>query len=113
MKNLRLARRTFLATATAAGAAALSGCPPGDQRSVVVYRRSGRGRHVSNAAKKHNANHVYADALVAALDKAHPGDNSKVVPITVSRAEYNRLFGNGGFIADLRHARKRAPHRRA
>ena len=97
-------RRTFLAGAAVASVATMSGCPPRVQDGPrKIYRRSGKGRHVSNAAKKHNANHRYADALIAALDKAHPGDNSKVVSLMVSRAEYDRLFPLGRLNADLRH----------
>ncbi|HOD49387.1 MAG TPA: twin-arginine translocation signal domain-containing protein [Candidatus Hydrogenedentes bacterium] len=102
MAKSRLTRRAFLVTATTVGAAAMSGCPL-PQQTAVVYRRSGRGRHVSQAAKLHNANRLYSNALVAALDKAHPGDTSKVVELTISRRRFRELFGNGRTIVDLRH----------
>jgi len=69
---------------------------------VVAFRRSGRGRHVSNAAKRHNANHVYATEAVAAADLAHPGDKSKIVEVVISRGLFNRLFANGRTAVDLR-----------
>jgi hypothetical protein len=104
MKKGHLTRRTFLGIATSAGlATALSGgCPP-PGKGVIVYRRSGRGCHVSNAAKMHNANHLYATHLAATLNPAHLGDHSKVVEVTISRAWYDKLFANGKLIADLRH----------
>lgn len=103
----RVTRRGFLMTAASVSAATMVGCPPRKKPSVIVYRRSARGRHVSNAAKKHAANHLYTDALTAALDKANPGDNCKVVELTISRSEFDRLFPNGQMIADLRHVKKR------
>ena len=103
MNARSMTRRTFLAGAAAASAVTMTGCPLLPPDWVVIYRRSGNGLHVSNAAKRHNANHRYADALVAALDKAHPGDNSKVVSLTISRREYNRLFPQGRLDVDLRH----------
>jgi hypothetical protein len=102
MKNSGVTRRTFLMAATSAGVAVLAGCPRTPPTFVTVFRRSGRGRHVSNAAKKHNANLIYASAAAAAADLAHPGDNSKVVPITISRSRYDLLFGNGQQKIDLR-----------
>ena len=97
-----MSRRSFLSLAASFGLTAIIGCyvPPG--RSVVVYRRSGRGRHVSNAAKKHNANRLYATEQAALSDLPHTGDRSKVVPITISSEMYNRLFTITKQIADLR-----------
>jgi len=68
----------------------------------IAFRRSGRDGHVSNAAKKHNANRIYATWDAASLDLPHPGDKSKVVQITLSNQRYAELFTNGNLIADLR-----------
>lgn len=70
---------------------------------MVAFRRTGRGRHVSRSAKAHNANHLYANATAAAADKAHPGDTSKVVPVTISVALFQAFFGNGRTSVDIRH----------
>ena len=103
MAKRSVSRRMFLAVAAGVGAVAITGCPPAKAEPVVVFKRSGHGRHVSNAAKKHNANHLYSDAVTAAQDLAHPGDKSKVVSQTISRSEFDRLFANGRKIVDLRH----------
>ena len=68
----------------------------------MVFKRSGRGLHVSNAAKKHNANRLYTTRSAASADVPHPGDNSNVVSLTISRDLYNRLFAQVRRIADLR-----------
>ena len=102
MARRSVSRRMFLALAAGAGAAAVTGCAPKSPGPVTIYKRSGRGGHVSNAAKKHNANRLYADAAVAAQDLAHPGDGSKVVSLIISRQEFDRLFANGRQIVDLR-----------
>lgn len=102
MARRSVSRRMFLALAAGAGVAAVSGCAPKSSEPVVVFKRSGRGGHVSNAAKKHNANHLYGDAAVAAHDLAHPGDRSRVVSLTISRQEFDRLFANGRQTVDLR-----------
>jgi hypothetical protein len=84
----------------------LVGCtvtPPPLGQGVTVYKRSGRGRHVSNAAKKHNANHLYVTELAALQDSAHSGDHSKVVSVSISAAMFTKLFSGGKQIADLRH----------
>jgi len=98
-----MTRRAFLSVAASIGLMALFGCslPPG--QSIVVYRRSGRGRHVSNAAQANNANHLYATEQAALEDLAHPGDRSKVVMVTISSAMYTKLFPPGKLTADLRH----------
>jgi hypothetical protein len=100
----KLTRRAFLGFALSLGIVTLVGCDlfPPDQ-SMPVYRRSGRGRHVSNAAKKHNANHLYATKEAALQDLAHPGDRSKVVMVTISSDMYAKLFPTGKVSADLRH----------
>jgi hypothetical protein len=68
----------------------------------VIFALSGRGRRISNAAKKHNANRRYRTAAAAEADHAHPGDDSFVVPLTVSASEFERLFRRGNLVADLR-----------
>jgi hypothetical protein len=103
-----LTRRGFLAaTGVVAAALAASGCGGsgggGGTEPVTIYALSGRGRRVSNAAKSHNANLRFTTPFVALANRAHPGDTSKVVPLTVSHAEFQRLFGALGTVADLRH----------
>ena len=97
-----MTRRTFLNLAASLGVMAFFGCSYPSGQGVVVYRRSGRGRHVSNAAKKHNANRLYATEEIALFDSPHPGDRSKVVPFTISSELYNKLFTPFKQIADLR-----------
>lgn len=97
-----VSRRTFLGIASSVGVATMTGCPLFRNQGVIVYRRSGRGLHVSNAAKKHNANHLYATQEAALADPAHPGDRSKVVAVTINRDTYRRLFPEGVVAADLR-----------
>jgi len=99
----KLTRRAFLSLTASLGLLTLWGCSPFLNKGVIVYRRTGKGYHVSNAAKKHNANHLYATIQSAAQDLAHPGDRSKVVMVTISYAMYEKLFPNGKLVADLRH----------
>jgi len=99
----KLTRRGFLSLTASLGLLTLWGCSAFLSKGVIVYRRTGKGRHVSNAAKKHNANHLYATIQAAAQDLAHPGDRSKVVMVTISNAMYEKLFPNGKLVADLRH----------
>ncbi len=109
-----LTRRTFLQFSAFAGVAQLIGCSGAYEyqrsdtagvagKGAVAYKRTGRGRRVSNAAKKHNANHLYASAKAAKADPAHPGDNSKVVSVTVPQQLFDVAFANGRVSADLRH----------
>jgi hypothetical protein len=62
---------------------------------------SGRGRRVSQAAKRHNANKLFASADLARRHRAHPGDTSEVVSVQVS-PEFHQLVFADGDIADLR-----------
>ena len=103
MNSWKLTRRAFLNLTASLGLMTLVGCslPPGQY--VIVYRRSGRGRHISNAAKKHNANHLYATKQAALQGFAHPGDRSKIVMVTISSDMYAKLFPYGKLTADLRH----------
>jgi hypothetical protein len=101
-----LTRRTFLAATGVGAAVVLAGCGGSGGADVThetIFALSGRGRRISNAAKAHNANLRFTSPLVALANRAHPGDTSKVVQLDVSRAEFNRLFGAGNVIADLRH----------
>ena len=69
---------------------------------VVAFGRAGGGRRISNAAKKHNANRLYATSEAALGDPAHPGDNSKVVSVVISRERFDSFFGHGRTVVDLR-----------
>lgn len=105
MSVRQVTRRAFVSLACSVGLGALVGCPRPRPRGkgVVVFKRSGRGLHVSNAAKKHNANHLYRTKTAALNDPAHPGDNSTVVEVTINRTVFNTIFRMGRTSADLRH----------
>jgi hypothetical protein len=79
------------------------GCPqlPAG-KGITVFRRSGKGLHLSKAALKHAANHIYRTRLAAFLDRAHRGDKAKVVQITINNDLYNKAFPSGTVAADLR-----------
>jgi len=116
-----LAGASALLVATFVGTEAIAVPGPGHslahkkrQPTHTVYRLSCRGRRGSKAAKLHNANLRFASMDVADLHRAHPGDTSRIVALTVSHAEYKRLFFRrrlrGGIrrrvfvpVADLRH----------
>ncbi len=103
MAKRTLTRRAFMGFAAAVSFLPFFGCPRRQAtKGVIVYRRSLKGRHGSNAGKAHAANHLYKTSLAASLDKAHPGDNAKVVEVTISQAFYDRIFRFGGTSADLR-----------
>jgi hypothetical protein len=107
-RGARLSRRSFLVAGGAFAALALTTCGGGggggsDDGPVQVFALSGRGRRISNAAKSHNANKRFQFAWVAETERAHAGDTSFVVPLTVSASEFRRLFGGGNLVADLRH----------
>jgi hypothetical protein len=75
--------------------------PPGTH---VVYRLSLRGRRGSRAARRHNANHLFPTPQYADNHRAHPGDRSRIVLLTIGDREYRRLFLNPPRVsADLRH----------
>ena len=129
-------RRHFLAGASALLVATFVGTEavavPGTGRAPasqklppphIIYRLSCRGRRGSQAAKLHNANLRFVSREVAELHRAHPGDTSRIVALTVSHAEYQRLFVRrrlrGGIwrhvvvpvvvpVADLRHLKASA-----
>jgi hypothetical protein len=104
MPGKSLTRRSFLGVAASVAVAGSVGCPKPtpQQQGVTVYIRSGRGKRVSNAAKLHNHNHLYATRAAALADPAHPGDKSKVVSVVISQARYNSLFIGGVLAVDLR-----------
>ena len=81
------------------------GCPRRRNlgNGVKVYKRSGRGIHVSNAAKLNNANKLFRTAAAAASGRAHPGDKSYVVDLIINKDTFNKLFAGGKTVADLRH----------
>ena len=95
---------TALASVGAVVSTGLIGCPPAPtSSSAIVFKRSGRGRRVSNAAKSHNANKLYRTFEAALNDTPHPGDHSKVVQRTISDELFTKLFRtNSNVIADLR-----------
>ena len=88
----QMTRRAFLGLAALCGVVTSVGCPLPRGNGKIAYKRSGRGGHVSNAAKAHNANHLYATYAAAEADPAHPGDKSKVVRVTLSPDRYADLF---------------------
>ncbi len=104
-------RRDFLkhaakAVSALAVAVTVTACPPTvppKGNGVVVFKRSHRGRRVSNAEKEHNNNHLYVDAQSAMNDLPHPGAHSKVVPLTISQQRFDQLFFHPGICCvDLR-----------
>ncbi len=100
-------RRTFMQLSALAGLTKLFGCSgiepvAGGGGGAIAYRRSGRGRRISRAAKKHNANRLYATAAAANRDRPHAGDNSKVVAVTIPQSKFDRLFAGGRKSSDLR-----------
>jgi len=76
----------------------------GSGGAKTVYKLSLRGRRGSNAAKNHDANFLFATTEAADQNRAHPGDNSRIVPVLISKARFNQLFNNGNAaVADLRN----------
>jgi hypothetical protein len=100
-------RRTFLQMSALAGLTKLVGCSgispaASGGGGAIAYRRSGRGRRISKAAKMHNANRLYATAAAARRDQPHAGDKSKVVAVTIPQSKFDQLFGGGQASVDLR-----------
>ncbi len=103
-KTPPLNRREFLALSSAVIAGALTGCGGGggggssgggakaQSQGQIVFRLSGRGRRISNAAKIHNANFLFRTKNTADKNRAHPGDNSRIVEVVISEADFRRLF---------------------
>jgi hypothetical protein len=70
---------------------------------MTVFRLSLRGRRGSNAAKSHNANKLFLTPEAADQNRAHPGDNSRIVSGVISESRFNELFNGGAVeVADLR-----------
>jgi hypothetical protein len=106
--RIGLTRRAMLQAGGAVAAVGLlAACGGGSHGSVsgqtVLFKRSGRGRRVSNAAKANNANKLFATAAAAAAGGAHPGDTSKVVKVPTTPATWDMYFGGGAQVVDLRH----------
>jgi hypothetical protein len=102
---MNVTRRQLLVAFAAFAAGALLGFPSHaapKKRRRKIYRLSSRGRRASPAVKAYNANLRFRTKRAAKKNRAHPGDTSEVVPLTVSAAEFRRLFGRRGKIADLR-----------
>jgi hypothetical protein len=106
-------RREFLALGGALAGSALAGGvlhaesdkerKPRRPQRVFMYRLSLRGRRGSRAARKHNACMRFATAEAADTHRAHAGDNSRIVRLSVSVDEFVRLFvRRRSQVADLR-----------
>ena len=117
MAHGQLTRREFLliggtvtAGTLAVGPAAAVTAPQGAGGPQTVYRLSLRGRRGSKGAKTWNANLLFATMAAADQNRAHPGDNSRIVQILVSADEYDRLFtSRNTAVADLRNLGGRPP----
>ena len=109
MRKSDITRREFLilsgaVTATALVTVRCDGGGGGSGGTATAYKLSLRGRRGSNAAKNHNANFLFATIEAADTNRAHPGDNSRIVSVVISRARFNQLFNNGKTeVADLRN----------
>jgi len=102
---MNVTRRQLLVAFAALAAGALFGLPvraAPKRRRRKIYRLSSRGRRASPAVKAYNANLRFKTKRAAKRNRAHPGDTSQVVPLTVSATEFRRLFGGRGKVADLR-----------
>lgn len=97
-----LNRRAFIAAGSAAAAGILIAGPldaatgilsqKNKKGRVTIYRLSLRGRRGSRFAREHNANMRFITARIADLHRAHPGDRSRVVPLTISAEVYQQMF---------------------
>jgi len=108
MRAARLTRRVFLGVFAALGLAPLAGCggsgsPGGSGLRTQAFRLSTRGRRASKAAKHHAANMVFVSAQAANLGRAHPGDRSRIVTLSIAPATWQAWFGSGASEVDLRH----------
>ena len=113
-----ISRRRFLEAATLATSVGVLSALPGcgcstDALSAfvapttaprTVYRLSVRGQRASNASKRNAAYKRFLTAADAELGRAHPGDCARVVPITVSDAQWQAWFGSGARAVDTRRA---------
>ena len=107
----RLTRRGFLIASGAASITVLAGCggtqtflpdsPTVDK--TTMWRLSTRNvDSASNAAKAHAANKRFVSAAAANAMRAHPGDQSKIVPLDITEATWDKYFGTGLDCVDLR-----------
>jgi hypothetical protein len=112
MPRTRLTRREFLIIGGTLAAGSVVGGSRAEARPAphgadapprIIYRLSLRRRRGSKAAKIHNANFRFATMEAADQNRAHPGDNSRIVPLVVSDDEFDRLFASRNTtVADLR-----------
>lgn len=113
MAKLDINRRQFLMLSGAVAASAFIGisCDGGGSSqtdgggfgSIEVYRLSLRGKRGSKAAKSHNANKLFLTPQAADQNRAHPGDNSRIVSVVLSEQKFNELFDGGALeMVDLR-----------
>jgi len=108
--GLRLSRREFLVIGGSVAVAALAGplsrasrAGVGSAQGHVIFRLSSRGQRGSRAAKLHNANMRFVTAAAADIHRAHPGDHSRIVQLTINDATFQRLFPSPNIeVADLR-----------
>ncbi len=108
--TMSFTRRQVLVSGSALAASVLAGGIAGAAHAFptdsagrrTIYRLSSRGRRASRGVKVHNANMRFKTKRAADRQRAHPGDRSRIVPLTVSVEEFHRLFGRGGHAADLR-----------
>jgi len=105
-----LTRRKFLQLSGAVAATALIGvsCDGGGSNSnpegsMEAFKLSVRGRRGSRAAKAHNANKLFLTPEAADLNRAHLGDNSRIVSVILSEQKFMELFQGGSVdVVDLR-----------
>jgi hypothetical protein len=103
---MAVTRRQVLVAGGALALGALAGSPSQAARKLrprIIYRLSCRGRRASPAVKIWNANLRFRSRAAARRHRKHPGDTSRIVPLTVSGAEFARLFPLGLQVVDLRH----------
>lgn len=92
-----------VAASLVAGPARLAASPSLRSRGRRrIYRLSSRKLSASTGTKAHNANRRFRTRRAADRGRAHPGDHSKIVPLTVSVEEFHRLFPRGQQWVDLR-----------
>lgn len=110
MTIINLSRRQFLilgsslAITTFIGISCDSNNKGESQATRKVFRLSSRGQRASQATKKNNANKLFASEEAADENRAHPGDNSRIVCFTISESSFNELFDNGNSsVVDLRN----------
>lgn len=111
---MKIARRSFIATGTAAVAGVAMASPADALQKLskakathVIYRLSVRGRRASNIAKVFCANLRFKTKDAARRHpRPHPGINARIVPLDVSTNEFHRLFiADHVHVADLRELR--------